>query len=197
MLCEGRILTDFLSLLCNPQQFKNFPFHIQIGLIFFLCRVLYFCFLEAQLPPTQATQSPCYFSATFQGGHPVTLPSIKLQVIRLEPESSFLSAGTLTLCILPTLKKKKKQLFCTILLHTWTFLHKLKSIQNLPGRVCNMSVPFLLPHCSILSILCLNWISHFHPVAVSQLLSKCLPEILRLPYILILTCVTYHSIPKG
>lgn len=107
MLCEGRILTDFLSLLCNPQQFKNFPFHIQIGLIFFLCRVLYFCFLEAQLPPAQATQSPCYFSATFQGGHPVTLPSIKLQVIRLEPESSFLSAGTLTLCILPTLKKKK------------------------------------------------------------------------------------------
>lgn len=32
--CGEESLLIFISFLCNPQQLKNFPFHIQIGLLF-------------------------------------------------------------------------------------------------------------------------------------------------------------------
>lgn len=100
-----------------------------------------------------------------------------------------------------TLKNKNKKINKATFLYNFTshlnFLCRPTFTQNLTGRAYNMRVPYLQSHHNVLYILCLNWIHHFLSVAVQQVPCKCLPAILWLPCILILTFVMYHSIPEG
>lgn len=59
----------FISFLCNLLQFKNFPIHIQIGLIFFFSNVLYILFFRSiNTPHPPPPPQPATSLFTFHWG---------------------------------------------------------------------------------------------------------------------------------